>query len=164
MLPHHVGLVPQPFKAGAPDLTLTAADEKLLEGGKTVTRQVVDKTSNVGNALAVQDVAAPREVGRFNEQKSHNEKLSEEIHVEDWAEMNHEHAVGRTRGMEECSEHGSAPWTGAWLLPSFLSSLAPLSFLLLSHPPQIVLDRILDFDKYPKMVSGVSECGNYQVQ
>ena len=58
--PHsHPGDRNKPFKAGAPDVTLTVVEQQKLATGVTIQRQIVDKAAGTATALAVQDVAAP---------------------------------------------------------------------------------------------------------
>ena len=86
-VPHiHPGNRVKPFKAGAPDVSLSGGDQTNLRAGKMIKRQIISEDGS-GTALAVQDV---------------------EAHV------------------------------------------------------SVVLARILDFSNYPKMVDGVTECGNYR--
>lgn len=57
--PHeHRGLAP-PFAPGPPSLILEPADLAVLKAGKTVKRQMLNKETGSGVALAVQDVDAP---------------------------------------------------------------------------------------------------------
>lgn len=85
--PHPNRGVNPPFKAGAPDIKLSQADLDTIARGKTIQRQMINKETNSGTALAILDVAAP---------------------------------------------------------------------------VSVVLERIVDFKAYPKMVSGVNECSNYR--
>ena len=62
-MPHPNQGVNPPFAPGLPkDLKLTPGDQSILAKGKTVQRQVVDQEKVT--VLAVQDVAAPVQVGK----------------------------------------------------------------------------------------------------
>jgi hypothetical protein len=60
--PHPNRGVNPPFKAGAPDIALSAADLDTIALGKTIQRQMVNKETGTGTALAILDVAAPVDV------------------------------------------------------------------------------------------------------
>jgi len=60
--PHPNRGVNPPFKAGAPDIKLSASDLDTVAQGKTIQRQMVNKETGTGTALAILDVAAPVDV------------------------------------------------------------------------------------------------------
>jgi hypothetical protein len=73
--PHPNRGVNPPFKAGAPDIALSVADLDTIARGKTIQRQMVNKETGSGTALAILDVAAPVRVvlGRILDFKAYPE-------------------------------------------------------------------------------------------